>query len=102
QHVARAVRVHRLSDLRGRAELLAGRRVVRLRLVREARGIEDVYVTINLRLLEDSHIHDGTLESGGDRLPQCGSDFGHDAEPRIKRGARLIEQQAEAVHGDVS
>ena len=55
QHVARAVRVHQLSDLRGRAELLAGRRVVSLRLVGEARGIEDVHVAVDLRLLGDGH-----------------------------------------------
>src|SRR5215467_3508174 len=42
------------------------------------------------------------LEGGGDGLPQCRRDLGHDAEPRVERAARLVEKQAEAVDGDVA
>ncbi len=53
QRVARAVRLHHLRELRGSAELLPGGRVVRVGVVRKARGIEHVDVTVHLGLTEN-------------------------------------------------
>ena len=58
QRAARAVRVHQAFNLCRRAQLLAGRRVMRVCLVRETHRVEHVHVAVDLRLLEDSGIHD--------------------------------------------
>ncbi len=57
QRVARPVRVHHLRELRRRADLLARRRVVGVGAVGKAHGIEHVHVAVDLRLVEDAHVH---------------------------------------------
>ena len=58
QHVANPVRVHQLVQLRRRAQLLAGRRVMRVCLIWETRRIENMQMAIDLRLFEDDEVHD--------------------------------------------